>query len=131
MYQQWQLPTNPKLIFQISVLKKSIAKHESDFEAENGRAMTPGERIIDLQLTRMYENLRRFQAEKRCIKTDPAEYALKLQAARQQKERDERLDEALRSEKSMVEVIRDIEEVRLAKSFLPFKLISVAKSPVM
>lgn len=93
--------------------------------------MTPGERIIDLQLTRMYENLRRLQAEKRCIKTDPAEYALKLQAARQQKERDERLDEALRSEKSMVEVIRDIEEVRLAKSFLPFKLISVAKSPVM
>lgn len=59
----------------------------------------------------MYESLRRLQAEKRCIKADPVEYALKMQALKQQKERDEKLDAALKSDKSMIEVVRDIEEV--------------------
>lgn len=59
----------------------------------------------------MYESLRRLQAEKRCIKTDPVEYALKVQAAKVQKDRDDKLDEALKSEKSMFDVVRDIEDV--------------------
>lgn len=59
----------------------------------------------------MYETLRRLQAEKRCIKTDPVEYALKVQAAKQQKERDDKLDEALKSDKATTEVVKDIEEV--------------------
>ncbi|XP_063379010.1 protein FAM13A isoform X1 [Cydia fagiglandana] len=99
-----------KINKKISVLKKNITKHEAEYEAKHGYAITPGERITDVQLTRMYETLRRLQAEKRCIKADPVEYALKLQAAKQQKERDDKLDEALKSEKAMTEVVRDIEE---------------------
>jgi hypothetical protein len=93
------------------VLKKSISKYESDYEAQNARPMTPSDRITDVQLTRMNESLRRLQAEKRCIKTDPVEYALKVQAAKQQKERDDKLDEALKSDKTMSEIVSDIEEV--------------------
>lgn len=59
----------------------------------------------------MNESLRRLQAEKRCIKSDPVEYALKVQAAKQQKERDDKLDAVLKSDKPMAEVVRDIEEV--------------------
>ncbi|VVC89355.1 unnamed protein product, partial [Leptidea sinapis] len=59
------------------VLKKSISKYENDFEVQNGRAISPGDRMTDLQLTRMIETLKRLQIEKRCIKTDPVEYALK------------------------------------------------------
>lgn len=61
----------------------------------------------------MYETLRRLQTEKRCIKTDPVEYALKIQAAKAQKERDDKLDVALKSDKSMVDVVRHMEEVSL------------------
>lgn len=75
--------------------------------------MTPSDRITDVQLTRMYETLRHLQAEKRCIKADPVEYALKVQAAKQQKERDDKLDAALKSDKPMSEIVKDIEEVRL------------------
>lgn len=99
------------MIFQISVLKKSISKYETDYESQNGHPITPSDRITDVQLTRMYENLRRLQAEKRCIKTDPVEYAMKVQAAKQQKERDDKLDAALNSDKSMPDIVRDIEEV--------------------
>jgi hypothetical protein len=59
----------------------------------------------------MNETLRRLQAEKRCIKADPVEYALKIQTAKQQKERDDKLDAALKSDKTMTEVVKDIEEV--------------------
>lgn len=59
----------------------------------------------------MYENLRRYQEEKRSIKTDPVEFALKAQAAKQQKERDDKLDESFRNCKSMGEVVTAIEEV--------------------
>lgn len=99
--------------FQIVVLKKSIANYEADYESQNGRPLTPSDRITDVQLTQMYESLRRLQAEKRCIKTDPVEYALKVQAAKAQKERDDTLDVALKSEKSMFDVVIDIEEVSL------------------
>lgn len=64
----------------------------------------------------MYESLRRLQAEKRCIKSDPVEYTLKVQAAKLQKERDEKLEIALKSDKYMVDIVKDIEEVR--ESFL-------------
>lgn len=99
--------------FQIVVLKKTIANYEADYESQNGRPLTPSDRITDVQLTQMYESLRRLQAEKRCIKTDPVEYALKVQAAKAQKERDDTLDVALKSEKSMFDVVIDIEEVSL------------------
>ncbi|XP_068630373.1 protein FAM13A isoform X2 [Battus philenor] len=99
-----------KINKKINVLKKSIAKYESEFEVQNGHAITPGERITDVQLTRMHESLRKLQEEKRCIKTDPIEYALKVQAAKQQKERDKRLDAALNSDKPMTDLVRDIEE---------------------
>ncbi|KAJ2938253.1 hypothetical protein O0L34_g17595 [Tuta absoluta] len=102
--------TLDKITKKISVLKKSIAIHEADFELQHGHAITPRERIIDVQLTRMYETLRKLQEEKRCIKADPVEYAMKVQAAKQQKERDEKLEAALQSEKTMCEVVRDIEE---------------------
>lgn len=59
----------------------------------------------------MYETLQRLQSEKKCIKSDPVEYAMKVQAAKQQKERDEKLEVALKSEKPMADVVRDIEEV--------------------
>lgn len=72
----------------------------------------------------MYENLRKLQAEKKCIKSDPVEYALKVQAAKQQKERDEKLDIALKSEKSMPDVVKDIEEVSFSfyRNYLKIKL---------
>ncbi|CAG4941456.1 unnamed protein product [Parnassius apollo] len=99
-----------KINKKIAVLKKSIAKYESEYEAQNGHAITPSDRITDVQLTQMHETLRKLQAEKRCIKTDPVEYALKLKAAKQQKERDEKLDAALNSDKPMGDLVRDIEE---------------------
>lgn len=70
--------------------------------------------MTDVHLIRMYETLRQLQTEKRCIKADPVEYALKVQAAKLQKERDDKLDAALKSDKSMAEVVRDIEEVRFS-----------------
>lgn len=103
------------LIFQINVLKKNIAKYEAEFETQNGHPITQGDRMTDVQLVRMYEALRHLQAEKRCIKSDPVEYALKLQAAKLQKERDDKLDAALKSDKPMSEVVKDIEEVGNAK----------------
>lgn len=103
--------TEYSFVFQIIVLKKSIANYEDNYEARNGHPLTPSDRITDVQLTQMYENLRQLQVEKRCIKTDPVEYALKLQAAKAQKERDDKLDAALKSNKSMVDVVNDIEEV--------------------
>ncbi|KAL0840151.1 hypothetical protein ABMA28_015448 [Loxostege sticticalis] len=99
-----------KINKKISVLKKSISKYESEYESKNGHLLTPGDRITDVQLIRMNESLRRLQAEKRCIKSDPVEYALKVQAAKQQKERDDKLDAVLKSDKPMAEVVRDIEE---------------------
>lgn len=98
-------------MFQIIVLKKTIAHYEADYESQNGRPITPSDRITDVQLTHMYESLRRLQTEKRCMKTDPVEYALKIQAAKAQKERDDRLNVALKSDKSMFDVVTDIEEV--------------------
>ncbi|XP_045764538.1 protein FAM13A-like isoform X2 [Maniola jurtina] len=98
------------LLFQINVLKKNIAKYESDFESQNGAPITQGDRMTDVQLVRMYEALRHLQTEKRCIKADPVEYALKVQAAKLQKERDDKLDAALKSDKPMTEVVKDIEE---------------------
>lgn len=59
----------------------------------------------------MYETLQRLQSEKKCIKSDPVEYAMKVLSAKQQKERDEKLEIALKSEKPMADVVRDIEEV--------------------
>lgn len=106
--------------FQINVLKKSIAKYENDFEAQNGHAITQGDRMTDIQLVRMYESLRQLQTEKRCIKADPVEYALKVQALKLQKERDDKLDMALKSDKPMAELVRDIEEVSLMTKFLLF-----------
>ena len=97
--------------FQISALKKNIAKYESEFEAKNGHALTQSDRITDVALTRMNDTLRRLQAEKRLIKTDPVEYALKVQAAKQQKERDDKLEESLKSDKAMTDIVKDIEEV--------------------
>lgn len=73
--------------------------------------MTQSDRITDVQLTRMYETLRKLQTEKRCIKADPVEYALKVQAAKEQKERDDRLDAALKSDKPMPDLVVDIEQV--------------------
>ncbi|CAH0728940.1 unnamed protein product, partial [Brenthis ino] len=99
-----------KLIKKINLLKKNITKYESDFEAQNGHAITQGDRMTDVHLIRMYETLRQLQTEKRCIKADPVEYALKVQAAKLQKERDDKLDAALKSDKSMAEVVKDIEE---------------------
>ncbi|XP_072940779.1 protein FAM13A isoform X2 [Epargyreus clarus] len=99
-----------KINKKIGVLKKNIAKYESDYELENGFAIAPCDRITDVQLTRMYETLRLLQEEKRCIKADPVEYALKVQAVKQQKERDDKLDAALKSEKPMSEIVKDIEE---------------------
>ncbi|XP_013196332.1 protein FAM13A isoform X2 [Amyelois transitella] len=99
-----------KIQKKISVLKRSISKYESDYEAKNGCAITPNDRITDFHLTRMYESLRKLHAEKRCIKIDPLEYALKVQAAKQQKQRDEKLDIILKSDKPTVDVIRNIEE---------------------
>lgn len=61
----------------------------------------------------MYERLRQFQAEKRSIKADPVEYSLKMQAIKQQKERDEKLEIGLRSNKIMTDIVMDIEEVSL------------------
>lgn len=69
--------------------------------------------MTDVQLVRMYETVRQLQAEKRCIKADPVEYALKVQAEKVQKERDDKLDAALKSDKPMTELVRDIEEVSL------------------
>ncbi|XP_049866380.1 protein FAM13A isoform X2 [Pectinophora gossypiella] len=102
--------TLEKISKKITVLKKSIAKYESEYESKNGYAITASERITDVQLTRMYDTLKRLQEEKKCIKADPVEYAMKVQAAKQQKERDDKLDIALKSEKSMTDVVRDIEE---------------------
>ncbi|XP_013136830.1 PREDICTED: uncharacterized protein LOC106101975 isoform X2 [Papilio polytes] len=99
-----------KINKKISVLKKNITKYENEYEVQNGRSITPSDRITDVQLTRMHETLRKLQAEKRCIKTDPLEYALKAKAAKQQKERDAKLDAALNSDKPMSELVRDIEE---------------------
>lgn len=99
------------IISQITILNKSIADHESAFEAKNGWPMTQSDRITNVQLTRMYENLKKLQIEKRCIKSDPAEYALKVKAAKQQKERDDKLEECLNGDKPMSEVVMDIEEV--------------------
>ncbi|KAJ0179741.1 hypothetical protein K1T71_004332 [Dendrolimus kikuchii] len=99
-----------KISKKITVLKKNIAKYESEYESKNGHPLTPSDRITDVPLTRMHDSLRRLQAEKRCIKADPVEYALKMQALKQQKERDAKLDAALKSDKSMIEVVRDIEE---------------------
>ncbi|XP_041976157.1 protein FAM13A-like isoform X2 [Aricia agestis] len=99
-----------KLNKKISVLKKNIAKYENEFEAQNGYSITPDERLTNGQLTRMYETLRKLQAEKKCMKTDPVEYALKIQAAKQQKERDDKLDAALKSDKPMADIVLDIEE---------------------
>ncbi|KAG7299937.1 hypothetical protein JYU34_016964 [Plutella xylostella] len=94
----------------ITVLKKTIAKYEADFQRQHGYAITPSERITDVALTTMQESLRKLQAEKRLIKADPVEYAQRVQAAKLQKERDDKLDLALKSEKSMSDVVRDIEE---------------------
>ncbi|XP_026328546.1 protein FAM13A isoform X2 [Hyposmocoma kahamanoa] len=102
--------TLEKITKKISLLKKNITKYESDYETQHGQAITPSDRITDVQLTRMYETLQRLQSEKKCIKSDPVEYAMKVQAAKQQKERDEKLEVALKSEKPMVDVVRDIEE---------------------
>ncbi|XP_037299454.1 protein FAM13A isoform X2 [Manduca sexta] len=99
-----------KIVKKISVLKKNISKYESDYETINGCALSPTDRITDVQLLRMNETLKRLQAEKRSIKSDPVEYALKLQAAKQQKERDDALEAALKSDKPMAEVVVDIEE---------------------
>ncbi|XP_023940006.2 protein FAM13A-like isoform X2 [Bicyclus anynana] len=99
-----------KIIKKINTLKKSITKYETEFESQNGHPVTPGDRMTDAQLIRMYEALRRLQAEKRCIKADPVEYALKVQAAKVQKERDDKLDAALKSDKPMTDVVKDIEE---------------------
>ncbi|CAH2075496.1 unnamed protein product, partial [Iphiclides podalirius] len=99
-----------KINKKISVLKKCIAKYESDYEAQNGHAITPSDRITDVQLTRMHETLHRLQAEKRCIKADPIEYTIKIRVAKNQKERDEYLEESLNSDKPMAEIVRDIEE---------------------
>ncbi|XP_026490122.1 protein FAM13A-like isoform X2 [Vanessa tameamea] len=99
-----------KISKKINSLKKNIAKYECDFEAQNGYTMTQSDRMTDVQLTRMYETLRNLQSEKRCIKADPVEYALKVQAAKLQKEKDDELDAALKSDKPMAEVVRDIEE---------------------
>ncbi|XP_039748913.1 protein FAM13A-like isoform X1 [Pararge aegeria] len=99
-----------KINKKISGLKKNIAKYESDFEAQNGHPITQGDRMTEVQLIHMYEALRRLQAEKRCIKADPVEYALKVQAAKLQKEKDDKLDAALNSDKPMTEVVKDIEE---------------------
>lgn len=103
------------------MLKKNIAKYEADFEAKHGHPLTPSDRITDVGLTRMYESLRRLQAEKRCIKADPVEYALKVQAAKQQKERDEKLEASFKSGKCMADIVRDIEEV----SFVLFTICSL------
>ncbi|XP_026739683.1 protein FAM13A isoform X2 [Trichoplusia ni] len=99
-----------KINKKINVLKKSITKYENDFEAKNGHPLTQSDRITDVALTRMNDTLRRLQAEKRLIKADPLEYALKVQAAKQQKERDDKLEAALKSEKPMTEIVKDIEE---------------------
>lgn len=99
-----------KIQKKITMLKKNISKYEAEFEAKNGHPLTSTDRITDVTLTRMYESLRRFQAEKRSIKADPVEYALKIQAEKQQKERDEKLDASFKSNKSMVEIVNDIEE---------------------
>ncbi|CAH0626904.1 unnamed protein product [Chrysodeixis includens] len=99
-----------KINKKITVLKKSITKYEHDFEAKNGHPLTQSDRITDVALTRMNDTLRRLQAEKRLIKADPLEYALKVQAAKQQKERDDKLEAALKSEKPMTEIVKDIEE---------------------
>lgn len=99
-----------KISKKIIILKKNIAKYEGDYEAKHGHPLTSSDRITDVQLTRMYESLRKLQAEKRCIKADPVEYVLKMQALKQQKERDEKLNAALKSDKSMVELVKDIEE---------------------
>lgn len=66
----------------------------------------------------MNDTLRRLQAEKRLIKADPLEYALKVQAAKQQKERDDKLEAALKSEKPMTEIVKDIEDVSFSQYFL-------------
>lgn len=97
--------------FQISVLKKNIAKYEIDYERKHGQPITPSDRITNVQLTRMYESLQKLQSEKKCIKSDPVEYAMKLQAIKQQRDRDEKLEVALKSDKPMPDVVRDIEEV--------------------
>ncbi|XP_032511067.2 protein FAM13A isoform X1 [Danaus plexippus] len=99
-----------KISKKITVLKKNIAKYESEFEVKHGYSITQGERMTNVQLTRMYETLRQLQLEKKCIKADPVEYALKLQAAKQQKERDDKLNVALKSDKPMADVVVDIEE---------------------
>ncbi|KAJ8731818.1 hypothetical protein PYW08_014548 [Mythimna loreyi] len=99
-----------KINKKISVLKKNIAKYESEYETKNGHPLTQSDRITDVALTRMNDTLRRLQAEKRLIKTDPVEYALKVQAAKQQKERDDKLEESLKSDKPMTDIVKDIEE---------------------
>ncbi|CAB3243305.1 unnamed protein product [Arctia plantaginis] len=99
-----------KIQKKITMLKKNISKYESEFEAKHGHPLRPCDRIIDVSLTRMYENLRRYQEEKRSIRTDPVEFALKAQAIKQQKERDDKLDASFRSCKSMTEIVTAIEE---------------------
>ncbi|XP_037874979.1 protein FAM13A isoform X1 [Bombyx mori] len=99
-----------KISKKIHILKKNIAKYETDYETLHGHAIAPSDRITDVQLTRMYESLRQLQAEKRSIKTDPVEYALKVQAAKLQKERDEKLEICLQGDKPMSEIVKDIEE---------------------
>ncbi|XP_059052482.1 protein FAM13A isoform X1 [Achroia grisella] len=99
-----------KIHRKMNALKKTIAKYESDYEANNGHALTPGDRITDVQLTRMYEKIKKLQTEKRLIRADPVEYTIKLHAAKQQKERDLKLNIALKSDKPMTELVLDIEE---------------------
>ncbi|KAM3961611.1 protein FAM13A [Aphomia sociella] len=99
-----------KIHRKINALKKNIAKYESEYEANNGHPITPGDRITDMQLSKLYEKIRKLQTEKRLIKADPVEYTLKIQASKQQKERDQKLNVALKSEKSMAELVTDIEQ---------------------
>lgn len=114
---------NKKILqnLQISVLKKNITKYENDFESKNGHPLTQSDRITDVALTRMNETLRRLQAEKRLIKTDPVEYALKVQAAKQQKERDDKLEESLKSDKPMADIVKDIEEVNFLNPLIAYR----------
>lgn len=89
--------------------------------------LTPSDRITDVPLTRMNESLRRLQAEKRCIKTDPVEYALRVQAAKLQKERDDKLEAVLKSDKQMADVVRDIEEVILIISVVQLNYVKMGR----
>ncbi|GBP90501.1 hypothetical protein EVAR_79985_1 [Eumeta japonica] len=60
----------------IATLKRNISKYESDFEVEHGYPIGRSDRMTDVRLTACMRALQRLQAEKRCIKADPVEYAL-------------------------------------------------------